>query len=132
MTSSSHTVPENATVSIGFGNDVASARINALEYSRMIMISSPLNGNNWLSWSRSVRIALEARDKLGFIDGTCVRPADGAADLRQWRIADSTVRTWILNKISKDIVNAFLCTNSARSLWLELEARYRECDGTLL
>ncbi|KAK4388219.1 Retrovirus-related Pol polyprotein from transposon RE2 [Sesamum angolense] len=132
MASSSHTVPENASFSIGSGNDVVSTRINALEYSGMIMISSPLNGNNWLSWSRSVRIELEARDKLGFIDGTCVRPADGAADLRQWVITDSTVRTWILNTISKDIVNAFLYANSAHSLWLELEARYGGCDGTLL
>ncbi|KAL0391468.1 UNVERIFIED_CONTAM: hypothetical protein Slati_4531900 [Sesamum latifolium] len=50
----------------------------------------------------------------------------------KWRITDSMVRTWILNTISKDIVNAYLYANSARSLWLELESRYGECDGPLL
>ncbi|KAL0400627.1 UNVERIFIED_CONTAM: Retrovirus-related Pol polyprotein from transposon RE1 [Sesamum latifolium] len=98
----------------------------------MVLISAPLNGHNWLSWSRSVRIALEGRDKIGFIDGSCVKPDEGSAEFKQWRITDSMVRTWILNTISKDIVNAYLYANSARSLWLELESRYGECDGPLL
>ncbi|KAL2247408.1 UNVERIFIED_CONTAM: Retrovirus-related Pol polyprotein from transposon RE1 [Sesamum indicum] len=42
------------------------------------------------------------------------------------------LRTWILNAISKDIVNAYLYASSARALWLELEAQYGECDGPLL
>ncbi|KAK4385937.1 Retrovirus-related Pol polyprotein from transposon RE1 [Sesamum angolense] len=37
-----------------------------------------------------------------------------------------------LNTISKDIVNAYLYAASARSLWLELESRYGECNGPLL
>ncbi|KAL0446351.1 UNVERIFIED_CONTAM: Retrovirus-related Pol polyprotein from transposon RE1 [Sesamum latifolium] len=98
----------------------------------MVMILAPLNENNWLSWNRSVWIALEGRDKLGYIDGTCAQPVDGSAYLKQWRIMDSMVRTWILNTISKYIVNAYLYASSARSLWLDLEARYGECDGPLL
>ncbi|KAL0318752.1 UNVERIFIED_CONTAM: hypothetical protein Sangu_2031400 [Sesamum angustifolium] len=98
----------------------------------MVMISAPLSGNNWLTWSRSIRIVLEGKDQLGFVDGTCLKPADGSTKLKQWWIADSVVRTWILSTISKDIVNAFLYAASARSLWLELEARYGEWDGPLL
>ncbi|KAL0395458.1 UNVERIFIED_CONTAM: Retrovirus-related Pol polyprotein from transposon RE1 [Sesamum latifolium] len=115
--------------SSGSGIDIAP---RTGEHSGMIMISTPLNGNNWLSWSRSERIALEGRDKLGFIDGTCSRPVDGYVDLKQWKITNSMVRTWILNTISKDIVNAYLYSPSARALWLELEMRYGECDGPLL
>ncbi|KAL0401782.1 UNVERIFIED_CONTAM: hypothetical protein Slati_4208100 [Sesamum latifolium] len=88
----------------------------------MIMISAPLNGNNWLSCSRSVRIAMEGCVRLGFIDGTCGKPVDGSADLKQWKITDSMV-TWILNSISKYIVNAYLYSPFARALWLELEMR---------
>ncbi|KAL2232434.1 UNVERIFIED_CONTAM: Retrovirus-related Pol polyprotein from transposon RE1 [Sesamum indicum] len=43
--------------------------------------------------------------------------------MRKWRTTDYMVLTWILNTISKDIVNAYLYTSSARALWLELEAR---------
>ncbi|KAL0356151.1 UNVERIFIED_CONTAM: hypothetical protein Sradi_4062000 [Sesamum radiatum] len=123
MASSSSTTPEVS----GGGSG-----IEIINHPGMVMISAPLNGNNWLSWSRSMRIALEGRDKLGYIDGSCVKPVEGSADLRQWWITDSMVRTWILHTISKDIVNAYLYAASARSLWLELEARYGECDGPLL
>ncbi|KAL0376362.1 UNVERIFIED_CONTAM: hypothetical protein Scaly_0753800 [Sesamum calycinum] len=132
MASTSTTMPDNVTGVIGSGGDNSGTRVQVLDHPGMVMISAPLNGRNWLSWSRSVRIALEGRDKLGFIDGSCIKPADGTTELRQWRITDSMVRTWILNTISKDIVNAYLYATSARSLWLDLEARYGECDGPLL
>lgn len=40
----------------------------------MILVSSPLNGNNYLTWSRSMIIAIKAKDKLGFINGKCKVP----------------------------------------------------------
>ncbi|KAL0434429.1 UNVERIFIED_CONTAM: hypothetical protein Slati_2777200 [Sesamum latifolium] len=129
MASSSTVVPDTSATS---GTDIKNSKVSVLDHPRMVMILAPLNGSNWLSWSRSVRIALEGRDKLGFIYGTCAKPTDGSADLMQWRITDSMVRTWILNTISKDIVNAYLYATSATALWLELEARYGESDGLLL
>ncbi|KAL0431167.1 UNVERIFIED_CONTAM: Retrovirus-related Pol polyprotein from transposon RE1 [Sesamum radiatum] len=77
-------------------------------------------------------MALEGRDKLSFIDGSNVVPTAGTPQHKQWRIVDCVVRTWILSTISKDIVNAFLYVSSSRDLWMELEAQYGECDGTLL
>ncbi|KAL0349508.1 UNVERIFIED_CONTAM: hypothetical protein Sradi_4100000 [Sesamum radiatum] len=130
MASSSTGIPEALVTSSE--NESGNSRIQLPNHQGMVMISAPLNGNNWLSWSRSVRIALEGRDKLGYIDRTCVRPADDSANLRQWRITDTMVRTWILNTLSKDIVNAYLYATSVRSLWLDLEAGYDKCDGPLL
>ncbi|KAK4406185.1 Retrovirus-related Pol polyprotein from transposon RE1 [Sesamum angolense] len=110
--------------------ETTAARNQSTENSSgLVMISAPFNGTNWLTWSRSVRIALEGKDKLGFIDGSYVKPHEGSADMKQWRITDSLVRTWILSTMTKDIVNAFLYVSSARTLWIELEARYGECDG---
>ncbi|KAL0340121.1 UNVERIFIED_CONTAM: hypothetical protein Sradi_4528900 [Sesamum radiatum] len=106
MASSSTDIPEAVVTSSE--NESGNLRIQLPDHHGMVMISAPLNGNNLLSWSRFVRIALEGRDKLVYIDGTCARPADGSANLGQWRIIDSMVRTWILNTLSKDIVNAYL------------------------
>ncbi|KAL0322523.1 UNVERIFIED_CONTAM: hypothetical protein Sangu_1871600 [Sesamum angustifolium] len=131
MASSSTTIPE-VSGGIGSRNETLNSQIQILDHPGMVMISAPLNSNNWLSWSRSVRIRLEGRDKFGYTDGTCVKPTEGSAELRQWRITDSTVRTWISNTISKDIVNAYLYSALARSQWPELEAHYDECDGPLL
>ncbi|KAL0328067.1 UNVERIFIED_CONTAM: Retrovirus-related Pol polyprotein from transposon RE1 [Sesamum calycinum] len=114
MASSSTDIPEALVTE----NESGNSRIQLSDHHGMVMILAPLNGNNWLSWSRSVRIALEGRDKLGYIDGTCARPADGSASLRQWRITNSMVRTWILNTLSKDIVNAYLYAASASCGWI--------------
>ncbi|KAL0395161.1 UNVERIFIED_CONTAM: Retrovirus-related Pol polyprotein from transposon RE2 [Sesamum latifolium] len=90
----------------------------------MIFVSSPLNGDNYLVWSRAMRFALGSRMKFSFIDGRSVRPPEGSEDLDEWIRKDYLVITWILNNVSKMIVDAFMYVTSARSLWLELEARY--------
>ncbi|KAL2238289.1 UNVERIFIED_CONTAM: hypothetical protein Sindi_1020600 [Sesamum indicum] len=76
--------------------------------------------------------ALGARQKIGFIDGTCPKPTQDQAEIEQWQKTDCMVITWILNSISKNIVEAFLYTTSARDLWLELESRFGESNGPLL
>lgn len=36
------------------------------------------NGNNYVNWSRSVSLALGAKNKLEFIDGSLIRPDDNS------------------------------------------------------
>ncbi|KAL0386050.1 UNVERIFIED_CONTAM: Retrovirus-related Pol polyprotein from transposon RE1 [Sesamum radiatum] len=59
-------------VIVSSGGDTNATRSPHLECLPFPIISAPLNGNNWLAWSRAVRIALGGRDKLSFIDGTYV------------------------------------------------------------
>ncbi|KAL0374194.1 UNVERIFIED_CONTAM: hypothetical protein Sradi_3335100 [Sesamum radiatum] len=42
------------------------------------------------------------------------------------------VISWILNSISKDIVESFLYVDTARDLWLEIEARFGVSNGPLV
>lgn len=35
----------------------------------MTLVSQPLDGDNYISWSRSMMIALSAKNKLGFVNG---------------------------------------------------------------
>ncbi|KAJ8750937.1 hypothetical protein K2173_016118 [Erythroxylum novogranatense] len=102
------------------------------DYPGMSLVVAVLNGNNFLSWSRSVKIALGAEMKLGFVDGTCQKPSSGSAEYDKWVRTDYMVRLWLLNSMSKDIVEAFIYTNSARELWSELEERFGENNGPLL
>ncbi|KAK4401408.1 Retrovirus-related Pol polyprotein from transposon RE2 [Sesamum angolense] len=98
----------------------------------MVLVSAPLTGNNYLNWSFGVKRALRAKMKLGFIDGTSIKPNANHPHFEQWIRVDSMVTTWILNSISKDIVEAFMYTKSSRNLWLDLEQRYGECNGPQL
>ncbi|KAJ0089079.1 hypothetical protein Patl1_33171 [Pistacia atlantica] len=98
----------------------------------MILVSTPLMDKNYLSWSRSMKLALGAKVKLGFINGQCKMPDESSPTFDQWRRVDCMVTSWILNSISREIVEAFLYTTSAKDLWKELEERFGECNGPLL
>ncbi|KAL0453131.1 UNVERIFIED_CONTAM: Retrovirus-related Pol polyprotein from transposon RE1 [Sesamum latifolium] len=81
MASSSNTGSDGSNAGMRTAVEQATARNQSTEHSDLVMISAPFNGTNWLTWSRSVRIALEGNDKLGFVDGSCGKPLDGSAQL---------------------------------------------------
>ncbi|KAK4409360.1 hypothetical protein Sango_0009000 [Sesamum angolense] len=56
----------------------------------------------------------------------------GIEGYEPWTKADCAVASWILIAISKDIVQAYMYIESARSLWIDLESRYGQCNGPLV
>ncbi|KAL2235582.1 uncharacterized protein LOC110012136 [Sesamum indicum] len=98
----------------------------------MSLVSAQFNGNNYLTWARSVKIALGAKQKLGYIDGSYVKPTEDKEAIERWQRNDYMVVSWILSSISKEIAEAFLYTNSAKDLWTNLETRFGESNGPLL
>lgn len=75
----------------------------------------------------SIKIALEEKSKLGFVDATCQ-----ANDLEQWNRVYYMVTSQILNSISKDIVKTFLYASSLSQLRAGIQGRYGEVDGPLI
>ncbi|KAL0289415.1 UNVERIFIED_CONTAM: hypothetical protein Sangu_2614600 [Sesamum angustifolium] len=75
-------------------------------------------------------IALGVESKIGFIDGSCVKPVTTGVEQEQWRKSDCMVISWLLNSISKDIVEACMYTSSAGALWMKLESRFGESNGS--
>ncbi|KAL0323331.1 UNVERIFIED_CONTAM: Transcription factor TGA5 [Sesamum angustifolium] len=98
----------------------------------LILVSSPLDGKNFLAWSRAVRRALGAKSKLGFITGACRKPTGDPELIEQWTRVDCMVASWLLNTMTKNISNAFIYAKSARTLWIDLEQRYGQRNGPLL
>ncbi|KAL0462469.1 UNVERIFIED_CONTAM: hypothetical protein Slati_0134500 [Sesamum latifolium] len=102
-----------------------------LEHLR-VLVSNLLDGTNFLSWSMSIRIALGAKMKLGFINGKSPRPSETSKKYEQWNMADCLVLSWLLNSMLKDIVESFLYINTERELLLELEVRFRVSNGPMV
>ncbi|KAK4390093.1 Retrovirus-related Pol polyprotein from transposon RE1 [Sesamum angolense] len=107
-------------------------KIHTSDFPGMILVSTPLVRNNYLLWSRSVKVALTAKMKLSFIDGTYLKPIGNTEECKQWVRTDSMVFSWIMNSISKDIAKAFSYAKSGRSLWLQLEARFGQANGPMI
>ncbi|KAL4558275.1 hypothetical protein LXL04_036473 [Taraxacum kok-saghyz] len=83
----------------------------------MFLVSNLLNGNeNYMQWKFSIQLALRAKKKTGFIDGTTKKPDSQGNELDEWISNDCMVRSWLLNATSKDIVGAFIFSTTARKL----------------
>ncbi|KAK4388302.1 hypothetical protein Sango_2436800 [Sesamum angolense] len=98
----------------------------------MVLVSAPFDGTYFWAWRRSIVIALHAKMKLRFIDGTFAIPDKTSNTYETWIPLDPMVTSWILNAITMKISKAFLHTKSSRQLWLDLEERYGENNGLLV
>ncbi|KAF7838378.1 uncharacterized protein G2W53_006860 [Senna tora] len=84
----------------------------------MALVVSHLNGSNYISWSLAVRTALEAKDKLGFVDGT-IKPPENPAEFKKWKPVDSMIQrqTVSLEQGSDSVTGYF---NKMNRCWDEL------------
>ncbi|PKI52074.1 hypothetical protein CRG98_027490 [Punica granatum] len=58
--------------------------LNQSDNPRTQLISCHLNGQNYITWSNAMLIALQAKTKLGFIDGTVKKPDESDPLYEQW------------------------------------------------
>ncbi|KAL2251379.1 UNVERIFIED_CONTAM: Retrovirus-related Pol polyprotein from transposon RE1 [Sesamum indicum] len=112
--------------------DDLSMRLQGNENPSMSLVSAQFNGNNYMTWARSVKIGLGAKQKLGYINGSYAKPTEDKEAIERWQRNDYMVVSWILSSMSKEIAEAFLYTNSAKDLWTDLETRFGESNGPLL
>ena len=80
-----------------------------------------LNGRNYLSWARSVNLALSARDKLEFITGEKTKPKPTDPEkateaeklaIQKWQTTDHMVMTWLIGSMEPIISYLFLHSSS--------------------
>lgn len=67
------------------------------------------------------------------MNGKYKKPNEEDTDeFERWIKIDCMVQSWILNSISREIVDAFLYITSAQELWERLEERFEVYNGPLL
>lgn len=71
-----------------------------------------------------MNIALDAKYKLAFIDGSVVRPLETHIHFRIWSRCNSMVKSWLLNSVSKQIYKTILRFNDASEIWKDLQTRF--------
>lgn len=71
-----------------------------------------------------MELALSSKLKLGFVDGTCIKPSANSPFLMHWNRCNNMITSWILNSVSVDIRNSVVYIQSAREIWIDLEVRY--------
>ncbi|XP_019169801.1 PREDICTED: uncharacterized protein LOC109165474 [Ipomoea nil] len=75
-----------------------------------------------------MKIALEVKNKLGFVDGSIVKPAETDPKYPIWRRCNNIVCSWLYKSLSPTIAEVVLYLEDAADIWNALRKRYSQVD----
>ena len=89
--------------------------LHHFDYPGMMLVSKPLNGDNYSTWCRAMMISLNSKSKLGFIDGTTTMPSATTKpdNYALWKKCNDMVLSWILNSLTQDLADSVIFSNTA-------------------
>ncbi|XP_056846267.1 uncharacterized protein LOC130497478 [Raphanus sativus] len=94
------------------------------------VISQPLlKGPNYNEWSTNLRMALKARKKFGFVDGSIPQPSSDSADLDDWWTNNALVLSWIKLTITESVRSNLSHLEIASDYWEHIRRRYSVNNG---
>ncbi|XP_019089186.1 PREDICTED: uncharacterized protein LOC109127987 [Camelina sativa] len=94
------------------------------------VISQPqLRGPNYDEWAMNLRLALRARKKFGFADGTIPKPDEGSDDLEDWWANNAMVVSWIRLIVAPDLSSSLSHHEVACDLWTHIQKRFSVKNG---
>ncbi|GJU95569.1 ribonuclease H-like domain-containing protein [Tanacetum coccineum] len=100
--------------------------------STLTIVSIKLKGTeNYNVWSCVMLLALEGRNKTGFIDKTCRRSNTDEVLGRQWDMVNDVVLGWILNSISEELFVGQIFSKRAFEVWDKLKETFNRVDGSV-
>ncbi|KAG6692146.1 hypothetical protein I3842_10G098500 [Carya illinoinensis] len=82
-----------------------------------VIISPPMNGSNYISWSRSFLRSISIKNKIGFLDGSISTPDLSDPSYVSWLRCNNILLAWILNYVSKEIASNVFFMTSAKQLY---------------
>ncbi|GJX03207.1 ribonuclease H-like domain-containing protein [Tanacetum coccineum] len=87
---------------------------------------------NYQVWSCAMLLALEGKNKIGFIDGSCKRSNTNKVLGKQWDRVNAIVLGWILNSISKELFLGKKISKRAKHVWEELKETCDKVDRSIM
>lgn len=83
-----------------------------------------LNGDNYNLWANEMVNALQAKRKIGFINGTVEKPSSDGPDYESWVAVNSMVIGWIRSSIDPKMKSSVTFVSKASQLWSSLKQRF--------
>lgn len=88
---------------------------------RTILVIDLLTTENYAAWSHSIRRALRAKNKLGFINGPLMKPSLATDLLMElWERCNDMLVSWIQNSINKPLRLSVAFVDDAHEIWTKL------------
>jgi len=93
------------------------------------LVSQSLTRDNYYTWSRSMLMALTAKNKVLFINGGLPKLDPSSPDFLPWMRCNNMVLSWIINSVSKEIGVSIICVDTAEAMWTDLRNRFSQHNG---
>ncbi|XP_073291007.1 uncharacterized protein [Primulina huaijiensis] len=93
------------------------------------LVSHVLTGTNYNTWNRAMSMALTAKNNLGFVDGSFLRPPIDDLLYRSWLRCNSMVISWILNSVNREIADNLLYFPTSHEIWSDLLDRFQQSNA---
>nr|GEW04846.1 ribonuclease H-like domain-containing protein [Tanacetum cinerariifolium] len=87
---------------------------------------------NYQVWSCAMLLALEGKNKTGFINGTYKRSNTYVVLGRQWDRVNAICLGWISNSISEELFLGQISSKRAKHVSKELKETYDKVDGSIM
>lgn len=124
-------IPElqSLTAKLDFGDPLY---LHPSDTTGVSILNMKLTGTeNYKVWSCAMILALETKNKLGFVNGTVVRSVDNEVLGKQWDMCNFVVLSWILGSVSEDLFVSQVFSKIASDVWQELKETYDKIDGSM-
>ena len=107
-------------------DNMDSFTIHHSDHSGLVLVSKPLEGDNYGQWSCAMRFALSAKNKIEFIDGMIQAPPSTDPKFSAWQRCNHMVLSWILNSVQPNIASSIIYTDTANEVWRDLKDRFEQ------
>ncbi|XP_071718453.1 uncharacterized protein [Rutidosis leptorrhynchoides] len=106
--------------------------LHASDTTNTPLISIKLKGTeNYNVWSRAMLLALSTKNKVGFVNGTCLKKTDNDVLAAQWDRCNSVVLSWLLSSIFEELYSGQIFSATSSVVWTELKETYDKVDGSI-
>ncbi|XP_023644448.1 uncharacterized protein LOC111832367 [Capsella rubella] len=102
--------------------------LHSSDHPGLVLVPDLLDGTNYGTWIVAITTSIEAKNKLGFVDGSLVRPDESDPYFLIWKRCNSMVKSWLLNSVSKQIYSSILYFSTAAEIWKDLYTRYHKSN----
>ena len=94
------------------------------------LISKPLlRGPNYDEWATNLRLALKARKKFGFADGSIPQPVETDPDFEDWTANNALVVSWMKLTIDETVSTSMSHLDDSHELWTHIQKRFGVKNG---
>lgn len=87
-----------------------------------------LDGKNFNLWSQMLKMKLSGKGKLGYIDGSTLKPLQTDRNYHKWQMEDSRVEDYIIESMDSSLVGNFLPFSTAKEVWDSVRTTFFDGD----